>query len=48
VNAILKPFVLGLVPLNGFIVLAPFVGVAGVQRVAHPSQHFVVELQPAE
>jgi hypothetical protein len=44
VNAILKPFVRGLVPLNGFIVLAPLVGMAGVQRIAHPLQHLVVEL----
>ena len=30
VNAILKPLILGLVPLDRFLVLAPFVGVAGV------------------
>jgi hypothetical protein len=48
VNAILKPLVLGLMPLDRLLVLAPFVGVAGVQRIAHPFQHLVVELQPPE
>jgi hypothetical protein len=39
VDAILKPFVLGLMPLDCVLVLAPFVGEAGVQRIAHPFQH---------
>ena len=43
-----KPLVFGLKPLDRFLVLAPLVGVAGVQRVAHPFQHLVVELQPTE
>ena len=43
-----EPLVFGLMPLDRFLVLAPLVGVAGVQRVAHPFQHLVVELQPAE
>ena len=34
--------------LDRFLVLAPFVGVAGVQRPAHPFQHLVVEPQSAE
>ena len=34
--------------LGEFVVLAPLVGVAGVQRLAHPFQHLVVELQPAQ
>jgi len=29
-------------------VLAPFIGMAGVQRLAHPGQHLVVELEPTE
>jgi hypothetical protein len=31
-----------------FLVLAPFIGVAGVQGIAHPDQHLVIELEPAE
>ncbi|MGA7384468.1 MAG: hypothetical protein WBW81_07185 [Methylocella sp.] len=34
VNAILKPLVFGLVPLNGFIVLAPLVGMAGMFKIS--------------
>jgi hypothetical protein len=34
--------------LDGFVVLAALVGVAGVQRIAHPFQHLVVELEPPE
>ncbi len=44
----LEPLVFGLEPLDRLLVLAPFVGVAGVQRLAHPVQHLVVELEPAE
>jgi hypothetical protein len=35
-------------PLDRLLMLAPLVGVAGVQRLAHPFQHLVVELQPAQ
>jgi hypothetical protein len=31
-----------------FVVLAPLVGVAGVERLAHPIQHLVIELQSAQ
>src|ERR1019366_8677635 len=31
-------------PLDRLLVFTPFVGVAGVQRIAHPFQHLVVEL----
>ena len=48
VDAILKPLVFGLMPLDRLLVLAALVGVAGVQRIAHPFQHLVVELQPPE
>ena len=44
----LKPLVFGLKPLDRLLVLAALVGVAGVQRLAHPFQHLVVEVQPAE
>jgi len=30
------------------ILLAPLVGVAGLQRITHPFQHLVVKLQPAQ
>jgi hypothetical protein len=46
--AILKALVFGLMPLDCFIVLTPLVGMAGVQRIAHPFQHLVVEVQPAQ
>jgi hypothetical protein len=46
VDAILKPLVFGLMALDRFLVLAALVGVAGVQRVAHPFQHLVVEAKP--
>jgi hypothetical protein len=35
-------------PLDRFLVLSALVGVAGVQRVAHPFQHLVVEFEPPE
>ena len=44
----LKPLVFGLMALDRFLVLAALVGVAGVQRIAHPFQHLVVEAQPPE
>ena len=44
----LEPLVFGLMPLDRLLVLAALVGVAGVQRIAHPFQHLVVEAQPAE
>ena len=44
----LQPLVFGLMALDRLLVLAALVGVAGVQRVAHPFQHLVVELQPPE
>ena len=44
----LEPLVFGLMALDRLLVLAALVGVAGVQRVAHPFQHLVVELQPPE
>ena len=44
----LNPFVFGLKPLDCLLVLVPFVDVAGVQRFAHPFEHFVVELEPAQ
>ena len=47
VNAIVQPLAFGLKPLDRFLVLAAFVGVAGVKRVAHPFQHLVVELAAA-
>ena len=34
--------------LDCFLVLAAFVGVAGVQSVARPFQHFIVEVKPPE
>jgi hypothetical protein len=34
--------------LDRLLMLAPLVGVAGMQRIAHPFQHLVVELQPPE
>src|SRR5438046_6710921 len=33
---------------DGLLVLAPLVGVAGVQRLAHPFKHLVVEFEPAK
>ena len=47
-STILKPLELGLMPLDRFLVLSALVGVAGVERVAHPFQHLVVELEPPE
>ena len=47
-NAIVQPLRFDLKPLDRFLVLAALVGVAGVQRVAHPFQHLVVEPQAAE
>jgi hypothetical protein len=46
VDAVLKPPVFGLMALDRFLVLVAFVGVAGVQCVAHPFQHLVVEAKP--
>ncbi len=36
----------GLMALDRLLVFAALVGVAGVQRVAHPFQHLVVEAKP--
>jgi hypothetical protein len=36
VNALIEPLVFGLMALDRFRALAPLVGVAGVQRLAHP------------
>ena len=47
-NAVIKALVFGLMALDRLLVLAPLVGVAGVQRIAHPFQHLVVEVQPAQ
>src|SRR3984893_17451123 len=35
-------------PPDRFLVLTPFIAVAGVQRLTHPGQHLVIELEPAE
>ena len=43
-----KPLVFGLMALDRFLVLAALVGVTGVQRIAHPFQHLVVEAKPPE
>ena len=48
VDAVAEPVVFGPEPLDRLLVLAPLVGVAGVQRLAHPVQHLVVEAKPAE
>ena len=34
--------------LDRLLVLAALIGVAGVQRVAHPFQHLVIEAEPSE
>jgi hypothetical protein len=46
VNAIIEALVFGLMALDRFVVFAAFVGVTGVQRVAHPLQHLVIEAKP--
>ncbi|MEQ8745514.1 hypothetical protein [Pyruvatibacter sp.] len=48
VDAVLEPVVFGAQFLDGFLVLAPLVGVAVVKGVAHPVQNLVVERQLAE
>jgi hypothetical protein len=48
VNAFIEPFVFALVTPDRLLMLAAFVGVAGVQRVAHPFHHLVVEAKPPE
>jgi hypothetical protein len=35
-------------PLDRFLVLTALVGVAGVERVAHPLQNLIVEAKPPE
>ena len=47
-DAVAEALVLGLEPLDRLLVLAPLVSVAGLERLAHPVQHLVVEAQPAE
>jgi hypothetical protein len=39
----LKPLVFGLVAPDRFLVLASFVGMARVERVAHPFENLVVK-----
>jgi uncharacterized protein YbcV (DUF1398 family) len=48
VNAIVQPFRFSLKPHDGFLVRSSFIGIAGVKRIAHPSQHLVVEAKPPE
>jgi hypothetical protein len=38
-NALIEPLVFGLMALDRLLVLAPFVRMAGVQRLAHPFEH---------
>jgi hypothetical protein len=47
-TGILAPAMTGEMTLDRFLMLPAFVGVAGVQRVAHPFQSLVVEAKPAE
>src|SRR5262249_45107366 len=47
-HAALKPVVLCPQPVNRRCVLAPLVGVTGAQRIAHPSEDFIIEGQSAE
>ncbi len=46
VDAILKPLVFSLMALDRLFVFTPLVCVAGVQRIAHPLQHLIIELEP--
>ena len=48
IDAIFKPFVFGLMALDRLLVLASLVCMAGVQRVAHPFQYLIVEMQPTQ
>ncbi|WP_309774556.1 hypothetical protein [Nitrobacter vulgaris] len=43
VNAIVQPLRFRFKPPDRFLVLAAFVGVAGVERIAHPFQNLVIE-----
>jgi hypothetical protein len=46
VHASLKPVIFGPKPANRRFVVSLFIGVAGVERVADPSEDFLVECQP--
>ncbi|MBL8666342.1 MAG: hypothetical protein JNM48_02645 [Rhodospirillales bacterium] len=48
VDATLQPLVLGLETFDRLLMLPLLICVAGVERLAHPTQHLVVELQSAE
>ena len=45
VDAILQALLLSLMTFDCFLVFPPLIGVAGMKRIAHPFQHFVIELQ---
>jgi hypothetical protein len=48
VDALAEPLMLGLQPPDCFLVFAPFISVAGLERGPHPFQNVVVEPQSAK
>ncbi|RWK37323.1 hypothetical protein [Mesorhizobium sp.] len=47
-KAIFESLVLRLTPQDRLFLLTSLIGMARLERVAHPSQHFLIEMKPVE